>query len=89
MPELLAVVSSGHFAGFIIVPIAAAHHIHAVGLINLPGIQAIASAGIGVFNPFHGQIQAPILSVDGDINEAAQGRIRVKPVHHLITDIIF
>ena len=60
----------------------------AVRLVKLAFVRAVVAPEEGVLHAFHGEIQAPVLAVDRDIDEAAQGRLHTEAAHHLIHQII-
>ncbi len=69
----------------IVVPVVVSEGIR---LIKFPVIQAEIPLEEAVFNGFHRQKQAPILTVHGDIDIAAQRRGHAKFAHHAIGQII-
>ena len=62
--------------------------IHAVRLVEFPVAAAVIAPQEGLFHPLYRQIQPPVLSVDRQIDIAAQGRghteVPHQPVHQVV-----
>ena len=66
----------------------AAAHIYAVWLVELAVIAAVIPLQEGLLHPLHRQVQTPVLTVDGDVDIAAQGRGHAEPPHHLVGEVV-
>ena len=66
----------------------AAAHVHAVGLVQVAVVAAVIALEEALLHRLHRQVQSPVLTVDGDVDIAAQGGSRAEFVHHLIDQVV-